>query len=501
MPLVRLITPSSDDALPVVEQLRALGYTVETVAPGQPADERADLEISLERHSAHTVLSRAAELLADNMDIYIGAGAFSSSAGTEIGTIGKTGAAAAHRIPTMADTVNGVARGLQNKRDLLAKALREQRAAMRSARPATQAPQEEEVAHQPEQIVEQVEAPRPIGIEYQELMQMSAEAERQQAVEAEAREALEQQRIAEFAAAQAETERRNAQHQAWLRDRELQRERHEREVERERRERELERQRQDAEERQRTLAASPVVQPAEVNNADVPYPAAAMDAVNLPQQDPAETLLAEPADQLSALPVPVQSSPQQPAAVVSTEAIQTAQSESIQPPPRHIRRRLVVRIPHQRRLSRANEWRIAVAISAVFAGILILAWSRVTRGPASPLPNSVTSSAAEQEVPFGAVTLRPTSAPQVIVRGHRAVAAAPSPAKGSAVRPAKPQAVVKTAKKGGDSKTRAARRRSPSNEIIAADVTRRVGQNAPVESPQSPRKDTKASLKRFSDLK
>jgi hypothetical protein len=127
MPIARIITSMPNQALALAERLRRHGYTVETIAPGETPRGRADLELTLKSAAASEVIKQIVERTAPGSpDVYIAAGALHSRPPVKAQTDPVA--------PTVADTVNGVAAGLQNKRDLLAKALREQRALLRQAR-------------------------------------------------------------------------------------------------------------------------------------------------------------------------------------------------------------------------------------------------------------------------------------------------------------------------------------------------------------------------------
>lgn len=141
MQTARVITRSPEDAGGLVDQLRRYGYAVEIVAPGQSSQSEADLEIEMELCNAADALDRAAELAnADDSDVYVAAGCFHEE---------KLCAPAAFVVEprlSAVDTMNGVAAGMRNKRDLLAKALREQRAMMREVRIAQRLRREQEAA-------------------------------------------------------------------------------------------------------------------------------------------------------------------------------------------------------------------------------------------------------------------------------------------------------------------------------------------------------------------
>jgi hypothetical protein len=149
MQKARIITRSPEKTGHLADQLREHGYEVEIVAPNQKNLPHADLEIEVESCSVVEALDRAAELArADEGDVYVAAGCFHEE------KVAASAEIAVPLRPTVADTVSGVAAGLQNKRDLLAKALREQRALMREARIAQRQRREQEAARQAAQQAE-----------------------------------------------------------------------------------------------------------------------------------------------------------------------------------------------------------------------------------------------------------------------------------------------------------------------------------------------------------
>lgn len=149
MQKARVITRSLEGAGHLADQLRSYGYAVEIVAPDQLNQSDADIEIEMEFCTVAEALDRAAELAqADDSDVYVAAGCFREEklpAPAEVVVASRLSAV---------DTVNGVAAGLQNKRDLLAKALREQRALMREARISQRQRREQEAARQAVQQAE-----------------------------------------------------------------------------------------------------------------------------------------------------------------------------------------------------------------------------------------------------------------------------------------------------------------------------------------------------------
>ncbi len=59
MPLARVIASSPEEAIPVVERLRAQGYEIEVIAPGEPAETPAELEITVENCDVEQALEMA----------------------------------------------------------------------------------------------------------------------------------------------------------------------------------------------------------------------------------------------------------------------------------------------------------------------------------------------------------------------------------------------------------------------------------------------------------
>lgn len=167
MPIARIIASIPCRTAALAERLRAFGYTVETVEPGQESDGRADLEVNVrEGKTAEILQELAGRKPGCDPDVYIAAGALSGTpdavqnAPQNASSVSTAAPVYAAGPPTIADTMNGVAAGLQNKRDLLAKALREQRAILRQARIAERqttrrqgvAPAASESAFEPGQV-------------------------------------------------------------------------------------------------------------------------------------------------------------------------------------------------------------------------------------------------------------------------------------------------------------------------------------------------------------
>jgi hypothetical protein len=75
MPLARIITDVADDSLELTMQLRARGFQVETVAPGQVADTPADLEVRLDECAPEDVLSQAETSEAEDLWVFVAPGA------------------------------------------------------------------------------------------------------------------------------------------------------------------------------------------------------------------------------------------------------------------------------------------------------------------------------------------------------------------------------------------------------------------------------------------
>lgn len=134
MQKARIITNSADKATNFAEQLRRRGFQVEIVPPDSSPSTDADLEVRLEACPKNAVLGRAAELATrDGADVFIAPGALGSPNGSVVPMTKEA--------PSLADILTGMSARLQSKRNLMAKALREQRATMRQARLA-QAPEE-----------------------------------------------------------------------------------------------------------------------------------------------------------------------------------------------------------------------------------------------------------------------------------------------------------------------------------------------------------------------
>jgi len=76
MPLARIITDSVDDSLELTIQLRARGFQVETVAPGEIPNTPADLEVRLEECAPEDVLTQAAQTSElDDLWVFVAPGA------------------------------------------------------------------------------------------------------------------------------------------------------------------------------------------------------------------------------------------------------------------------------------------------------------------------------------------------------------------------------------------------------------------------------------------
>lgn len=71
MPLARIITDSVEDSLELTIQLRARGFQVETVSPGEVPNTLVDLEVRLEECSPEDVLTRAAESSQEVDDLWV----------------------------------------------------------------------------------------------------------------------------------------------------------------------------------------------------------------------------------------------------------------------------------------------------------------------------------------------------------------------------------------------------------------------------------------------
>jgi hypothetical protein len=129
MQKARIITLRAETGRRLAGQLRERGYSVEIVPPGCIFPSPADLEIELDTFGEDRALQLVAEL------------PFSSPTGqpsnprtfTPDDTNPNLDEAPLAE-PSVIDTLTGVAAAIQNKRDLLAKALREQRARARQAR-------------------------------------------------------------------------------------------------------------------------------------------------------------------------------------------------------------------------------------------------------------------------------------------------------------------------------------------------------------------------------
>lgn len=79
MPLARIITDSADDSLELSMQLRARGFRVETVPPGEVPSTPADLEVRLEECASDDVVSRAAAKGSEDLWVFVAPGALDES--------------------------------------------------------------------------------------------------------------------------------------------------------------------------------------------------------------------------------------------------------------------------------------------------------------------------------------------------------------------------------------------------------------------------------------
>lgn len=81
MPLARIITDAADDSVELAMQLRARGYRVETVAPGEVPSTPADLEVRVEECAADEVLTRADQTTeSDDLWVFVAPGALDETA-------------------------------------------------------------------------------------------------------------------------------------------------------------------------------------------------------------------------------------------------------------------------------------------------------------------------------------------------------------------------------------------------------------------------------------
>ena len=428
MPIARIITSMPCRTAALAERLRAFGYTVETVEPGQETDGRADLEVSVsEGKTAEMLKELAARQSVADPDVYIAAGALSGTplpaqnAPQNAPSLPTAGSVYAAGPPTIADTMNGVAAGLQNKRDLLAKALREQRAMLRQARIAERqktrqqgvAPAAREWAFEPEQLSDNV------GVDSRGL-NYNAHSEPITLPE-------ESGMPAPGAA-------------AWVGE------------------------------------ALP-------NGSDESQHLSAPQEFAVPAESPQEEYSSAVADGVAAEPM-------------SSAAIVGPHQRSRTPRRRAIR----ILIPGGRHMSRrAREWRAAVLISCLFAGLLMLGWAAVTREPVSPLPKSLTTQTGlEEALPFGAATLKPTAsaatipAHEVTATSHAATAAVADAGKRTNVNP-RPAADKKKSASQGTVRKQQPSRSAEEDEIAEDEVI--IHHRGPAPAIRS----EKASLKRFSD--
>jgi hypothetical protein len=79
MPLARIITDSADDSLELSMQLRARGFHVESVPPGEVPSTPADLEVRLEECASEDVVNQAAGKDNEDLWVFVAPGALDES--------------------------------------------------------------------------------------------------------------------------------------------------------------------------------------------------------------------------------------------------------------------------------------------------------------------------------------------------------------------------------------------------------------------------------------
>jgi hypothetical protein len=437
MPLARIITSTPDEALAIAERLRAQGYVVETVAPGDASDHHADLELKLEHATAAEVLAGVTQrTVASDADVYIGARVFQSAAVT-VATARRISAGA----PTVADTMNGVAAGLQNKRDLLAKALREQRMLLREARQAERLKKRlADTAQSQERRAEETLGVRPTS-EQPTLngLPVAAESSDEDAsvLNSELRAPTE---VAPASPCEA------------------------------------------------VLSTAPVES---ISLPAHPEPATESRVSQVPAVT-SEPHFAEHKIEESAT-----------IAAVRPAAGSIGDIGARVPVSRPRKRAIRIKFKTGKPLSRrGREWRAAVLISSLFATLLMLGWGVVTRQPVSPLPRSFSANPnVQQAVPFGAATLGPPNgATAPTSRSLPTPNAATAQEVRSAARPGnKPDASgrVSTSNRNQTPQKVVPRERArrSSDDYVAED---QVIYHRSAPKPPPVQKE-KASLKRFSD--
>lgn len=490
MPLARILTHSVEAASSVIKQLEARGYTVETLPPGKAAEKPADLEIVLDKAPVERALSEAAILAKDtNTDVFIGAGTFHSRKED----LHQTHVPGSLQVPSVEDTVNGVAAGLRNKRDLLAKALWEQRATMREARRL----QRERVRQEQARVAAEAERLRADA-----LSKAQGSGTEPETVAAQVAANGEHQPIAEISAQQSLEANGSKQIAAGA---------------------ESDLQLQHTVQEQGTEAATATNAPSLIRTGDdvVSAPLA-----QRPEHEPSvpsigtnhlSPELTEPARQAitgEGAAAPVQT---------ADEVLAWAQRQVFAVQPREdashrFRSAWKMRRANRKRLyARSRDWRAAVIISSLFALLLMLGWRVVTRGPISPLPAAVTNQPnLQQEVPFGGVTLVPSGAGvagSLAPAAHTGTALRALPANvhsntSARAENGRPAAsgqhiegeakVLATHPPGGKRPpVRTSRSKSYSEEDIAEDEV--IIRHFPPKPPTPPA-EQKASLKRYSDL-
>src|SRR3954454_18285729 len=74
MPLARIISRRSEDALPLVEELHAQGYAVEVFAPDEPMEGDADVELVIEAAPASEAATLVQKHASQAADLFVAPG-------------------------------------------------------------------------------------------------------------------------------------------------------------------------------------------------------------------------------------------------------------------------------------------------------------------------------------------------------------------------------------------------------------------------------------------
>ena len=512
MPIARIIARSSENAAQVAERLRAEGYTVETVLPGDRCATAADLEIRIDECATEEALVMAAQMARDGGRILVAPGAI-TAAGNPTPVSQMWGATTSGEADAGTAAGPGIAvTSVENAPAVEPTARTEESVSAPETSGALgtlaswwkrRVQRKRETAADVPQLAPTFTDIEPAPVQNQTFAGITGDTNVESYVEAEqerARLAAEQERArsAELQR-QAEAERIRLAEEASriAREQELERQRRQAERERLEREAEAERLRQEAELRRLR----------EQEERDrLQRLAEAAEARAAAQRELEERRRAE-AERLAAIEAQRRAEEQR--EVVRSEnlhpSLRSGWGTRSTGSARDAHRRFVSsqkprtpRLPKPRRPSqlgrRQREWRLAIVVAAVFAILLMLGWSAIQNPrPAAPLSNSdlTKSSTIKQEVPFGPVTMPPAVVPHAAPTEGVVAKPAPKPPAAQPPAKAKPTAMKRTMRH------RSRRGQSQSESAAEDDVTVRRFGTAPQPSRSS--RGSQELLKRYSD--